>query len=87
MKQYRVFPVDNDDHIAAPAWEWVCENDQAATAFARELVHKYPKIEIWQGTRRLMMSDPISRPNAGPIEPASQAGEIYAVFGNAIRRS
>jgi hypothetical protein len=53
MKMYRAYPINRADHVAAIPWILECEDDQGAMALARELAHNYPKIEIWDGSRRV----------------------------------
>jgi hypothetical protein len=53
MTTYRAYPIDTAGHIAAPAWFLESESDEEVLARARELPHHYPKLEIWDGARRL----------------------------------
>jgi hypothetical protein len=62
MKTYRAFPVNGADHIVAPPWILACENDQEVMTVARDLARNHPKVEIWDGSRRVgcLIADAVS---------------------------
>jgi hypothetical protein len=52
MPDYRVYPVDKDNHIAAVAYIVTCDTDQDAIENARPLVNGHD-VELWQGARQV----------------------------------
>jgi hypothetical protein len=50
MSDYRFYPIKEDGHIAGPAVEQDCPNDDEALKEAKRLVNGRD-IEVWQSTR------------------------------------
>jgi hypothetical protein len=55
MSDYRVYVLDNDDHITARV-ELDCADDSAAIEYAKQFVNGQD-IELWQGDRRIAKLD------------------------------
>jgi len=56
MANYRVYFIDQADHILAAAETIAAADDSAAIAFAERLCREHPNcasVELWEGTRKV----------------------------------
>jgi hypothetical protein len=52
MPDYRVYPVDKNDHVLGAPNVVTCDSDQEAIEKARPLVNGHD-VELWQGARQV----------------------------------
>jgi hypothetical protein len=58
VSAYRIYVLDENDHVVGPPHIVVCDDDQQATYFARQFYLQGRPIEVWDETRRVVKLNP-----------------------------